>query len=547
MPIAGSTAAAESDDAVRLVLILVVDQLRRDRLDATLPGGLGELVRGGRVFRDSLVDHAMTETCPGHVVVATGRHPGAAGISGNRTADPETGEVLYCVLDKSERGQVLGHPEAEGRSPVRIRVTSLGDWMKFQRPQTRVFSLSAKDRSAIALGGRRPDAAYWFERRGRVGFSTSRYYMEALPDWVEAWNGEDPPNDGFLSRVPERWEHSIEAPARNGVVRSDSFSGEDSSYRGTSGHGIHDDDLEEFADRLYHSPFLDDVTLDFASQLVLNEGLGRGSAPDLLAIGLSATDPIGHFYGPESHESIDSLLRLDAALGRFLAFLDEQLGRGRVLVALTADHGVLPLPEWLEATGRSRCASDDGRADIRWMAAGLLWRLHSRLSPFFSIPRSWIALGGSQLWVKRSLARRHGVPVERVMEVAAEYLEGYDEIARVWTAAEIQAEESPMARLYRNSYDVERGGDLVIQLAEGCLLSVGDQGTTHGTPHLYDRAVPLLFYGPGVTPGVVEGPAATVDVAPTLAAQLGVPIPDGLDGRALDLVGGEPAESSLGR
>ena len=534
-------ASGERDEEVKLVLVVVIDQLRRDRLDVELPGGLGELARGGRVFRDSVVDHAVTETCPGHVVVSTGRHPGRAGIPGNRTVDRETGATVYCVVDESDAGTVLGNPEAPGRSPARIRVDSLGDWMKQTRGATRVFAVSAKDRSAVTLGGQHPDAAYWFQRTGRIGFTTSRYYLEALPDWVQAFNGEEPGRDGFASSVPAHWDHTAPKGAKQSA-RADAFSSENDQYARTSGHAIHDDDPEEFADRLYHSPFMDDVTLDFARELVKNEGLGRGSGPDLLAIGLSATDLIGHFYGPESHESIDGLLRLDAALGDFLAFLDRQLGEGRVLVALTADHGVLPLPEWLEVTGRGECAVQGGRADVRWVALGMYWQLQRQLG-IFSLPARWVGFAGSQVTVNRSVARERGVSVERVSRVVARYLEAQPEVARVWTAAEILSETSPEARLYRNSYDPERSGDLTVQLARGCLLTQGGHGTTHGTPYLYDRAVPLLFYGPGVTPGWVGGRAASVDVAPTLATQLGLSLPDDLDGRALEL-GPSPDSSS---
>ena len=540
-------AQGASEEKLRLVLVLVVDQLRRDRLDAGLPGGLGKLIRGGRVYRESVVDHGVSETCPGHAVVSTGRYPGRSGIPSNRMIDPENGETLYCVVDRSDEGRVLGHPEAQGRSPARLRVDALGDWMKAQRPETKVFSVSAKDRASVTLGGKEPDAAYWFQRTGRVGFATSRHYLEKLPHWVQEWNGQDPPNDGFLARVPERWEHSVVPPPRHGRTRADSFGAEEPRYSGTSSHRIHDDDLTEFADRLYHSPFVDDATLDFARHLIIEEGLGRGSGPDLLAVGLSATDLIGHFYGPESHEAMDGLLRLDAALGEFLAFLDDQLGPGRVLVALTSDHGVLPLPEWLELTDRGRCATRGGRADLRWLAAGMFWRLYTQLGSVFSLPWRWVGFAGSQVWVDRSMAREHGVPVERVMEVVAQYLREQDEIARVWTAADIQNGTSPEARLYRNSYDPARSGDLVIQLAEGCLLTPGDHGTTHGTPYLYDRAVPLLFYGPGVTPGVVDGPAASVDVAPTLAAQLGVSAPSGLDGKVLELGDDSSSRSAGGR
>ncbi len=520
-------AAAE---APRLVVLLVIDQLRPDRIGPELPGGFGRLTREGRVFRQAVLDHAMTETCPGHVSLATGTHPGRAGIPGNSFLDVENEHRVYCVFDADPAAAVLGG--RQGRSPRNIRATALGDWMKQADPRSRVYGVSAKDRAAVALAGQRADAAYWLNRGGPlVGFTTSRYYREDLPAWVRRWNGLSPPLDGFLSQLPESWEHDAKVVQMAG--RPDDFDGESERWSGTSNHPIRDRRAAAFAENLMASPYLDEVTLDFARTLVEEEALGQGPAPDLLGLSLSGTDWIGHLYGPFSHESLDALARLDRSLARFLGFLEERVGEGRVLVALSSDHGVLPLPEWLAVTGEETCPVPGGRVNLRRLAFGVLWDLHWRFAGPFTRPRNWMLLAGTQLAIKRSVAESHGVAVEEVVAATQARLEAHPAIARAWTGEELRRDQSEMARLYRHSVDPTRSGDLALQVAEGCLLWTQDTGTSHGSPHLYDRAVPMLFWGDPVRGGVEWERVATVDVAPTLAGLLGIPVPEGLDGRDL--------------
>ena len=525
---------ARSEETPRLILLVAVDQLQPDRIDADLPGGLGRLTREGRFYTEAALDHGMTETCAGHATMLTGRHPAHTGIPGNRFLDLEEGEAVYCVADSSADAPVLGGEG--GRSPKNLRVSTLGDWMKSANPASRVFSVSGKDRAAITLAGHSPDAAYWFSAIGEVGFTTSGYYLDRLPEWVREFNGRTPPEDGFLARVPPQWDHlAEEAGAPN---RPDDFPGESTRFGRSSGHPLRDDDLEAFVARWVASPFLDEATLDFATALVREERLGRGSSPDLLAISLSAMDYVGHLYGPYSHEARDALRRMDLALGRFLDFLEVELGPNAALVVLTSDHGVLPLPEWLERTGGHQCPVKGGRSSLRLLGFRLLAKLHWKFSPLFSIPRPWVIFAGSQLGVDRSLARRHGVPVAEVVAATRRILEAEPAIAKVWTPDEIESGVDEIARLYRNSFDRERSGDLVVQHAPTCLISPYDEGTSHGTPYLYDRAVPLIFWGAGIEGGRVPGPARTVDIAPTLAGRLGIALPAGLDG--LDGLDGRP-------
>jgi len=205
------------------------------------------------------------------------------------------------------------------------------------------------------------------------------------------------------------------------------------------------------------------------------------------------------------------------------------------VVALTADHGVLPLPEWLASSGQATCPEPSGRIGIRSVGFGLLRTMWWELGPLLAWPRAWVEFANSQGRIDRTLAASQGVSVERAAALAKESLESVPGIAHVWTEAEIASGEGELAQLYRHSFVPGRSGDFVVQPAEGCLVSGYDTGTSHGTPYDYDRRVPIVFRGPGIEAGPVAGPAATVDMAPTLAELLGVAAPTGLDGRALPL------------
>ncbi len=536
--------ARADDPPPRLVLLISVDQLRPERISPALPGGLGRLLREGRSFADAAHAHADTETCPGHAVMLTGMHPGHAGIPANDSIDAESGRTVYCVEDEAPDAAVIGAPArpvspppppatgVTGRSPRRMRVDALGDWMKQRWPEARVFAVSGKDRAAIVLGGRHPDAAYWLDR-GALGFTTSRYYHDALPAWISRWHGDGEGQGAFPSHVPERWDHATGSPP-NGARRDD-FAGESSQFSRTSGHPIRGADRRATLERLAFTPWLDTLTLSFARALFDAESLGRDETPDLLAVSLSATDLIGHAYGPGSQEALDALIRLDDELGGFLDHLETSVGAGHLLVALTADHGVLELPEWIRETAHSACPLESGRQVTGVLRESLAAALATALgAPADGAP--WIFDSGFALTVNRALARSRGVPEARVIEAARAFFAAHPGVERTWTPEEIERAAQagdPVARLHRHSRDPERSGDLVVQPRRDCLFSPYPAGTSHGSPWLYDRAVPLVLRGPGVTPGIVRGRAAPVDLAPTLARLLGIEAPRDLDGEAL--------------
>lgn len=510
LPGRGPEAVAEP----RLVLVLVVDQLRRDRLDERLPDGLGRLVREGRSFPFSTFLHSRTATCPGHATISTGRHPRSSGIAGNTFIDRETWKVVYCVEDEADDAAVFGMDEK--RSPRSLRVNALGDWLHEAYPDGRVFAVAGKDRAAIAMGGQQPDGVYWIDwDSGRP--TTSRYYVEALPAWLEAWQpGELPP----------RWTH----PERPGV-RIDDYPAEADWFSRTSPHPMDE------PKQVRATPYADRMVLELATALVDAEGLGTDRTPDLLAVGLSATDLVGHVYGPWSQEAADALLQLDRDLAAFLAHLESIVGPGGLLVALTADHGVLPLPEWEQEQARSACPIPGGRIDSGELRDALEDHLSGQLGP--APDGGWFVHAGFHLAVPPETTQRAGIPRSRILHEISEFLGQHPIVERVWTREQVLEGggdgPSDFRALYANSLPEGRGGDLIVQPRRDCLLNSRPYGTSHGSPYAYDREVPLVFWGAGVDVGIALEPAGPVDLAPTLARSLGIEIPEDVEGRALRL------------
>jgi predicted AlkP superfamily pyrophosphatase or phosphodiesterase len=515
-----------SAGAPPLTVLVIVDQLPRDRVLPSLPGGLGRFAREGRVFINAELGHAVAETCPGHAALATGRHPARSGLASNHAIERISGTLRYCVEDDPDSAGVLESRSPVGRSPRRLAYETLGDWLQSAYAGALVLAVSGKDRAAIALGGHHPTGAYWLRRGGEIAFTTSRYYAREVPAWVRAWNRA---HRGFAG-VPMRWDHAGGGPSE----RTDDYIHESPALLGrTSGHALRGGDTEVSSARVYRSPFVDELTLDFAAAGVTALGMGNDAVPDLLVVSLSGMDVVGHSFGPESHEAWDALRRLDGWLGSWLAALEDRLGPGRMVVALSSDHGVLPLPEWLAETGRATCPTASGRVSLDGLRSELRWHLHRKFGRWIEWPQPWLWHSSLQMTVNRTLAAERGVSADAVIREAKTWLEALPHVAAAWTPPELAVSADPMAIRYRRSVDPVRGADLVVQPEAGCLISRYEQGTSHGTPYPYDREVPIVLMGPGIVAGADPRPAMTVDLAPTLAELLGLTLPPDLDGASL--------------
>jgi predicted AlkP superfamily pyrophosphatase or phosphodiesterase len=497
----------------RLVLFVSVDQMRFDYLTRFAPlyeAGLKRLLEGGAVFTSARYRHANTETGPGHAVLLSGRHARETGIIANDWYD-RTARRVVNVVDDPKAVAVPG--PGRGASPANFDGETVGDLLKRASRASRVVGVSLKDRAAILMAGRRADAAYWYEPACGC-FGTSTYYARRLPGWLAAWNAEKP-----VDRLDGKaWERLLrDAAVYRSVAGEDDVKGEWDGVNTTFPHAIRGRAGSRlFYDDVRRTPFADELTLEVALLALREHALGSDAAPDLLAVSFSATDVIGHTYGPDSQEIMDQLLRLDRVLGRLLDAAEERAGRDGLLVGLSADHGVMPLVEVLKTRGieARRVHPDQLELAVR---QALATRFGAQdLIAHYEAPHFYLDYDVLQ---RRNLPRAEvEAEIERAM-LATGLVERVYTQARLLGAAPA---DDPYFALVRNSYFRTRSPDLIGVPQPHLHLDRYPGGTSHGTPHDYDRHVPVAFLGPQFRPGRYDDACGPEDIAPTLAAVLGL-------------------------
>jgi predicted AlkP superfamily pyrophosphatase or phosphodiesterase len=487
--------------------------MRADYLERFAPvfqAGFKRLLERGAVFTNARYRHANTETGPGHAILLSGRHARDTGIVANAWWDRLAGAAVNVVDDPAVAP--LPGP-GRGASPAHLIGETMGDLLKRASRSSRVVGVALKDRAAILMAGRRADAAYWYEPACGC-FGSSSYYMRELPGWLAAWNAEKHP-DKLGGRS---WERLLpdEAPYRRLAGEDDlqdEWDGRSTTFphviRGTPGNRLFYDDLRR-------TPFADELTLEVALRALRAHRLGRDAATDILAVGFSATDVIGHTYGPDSQEIMDQLLRLDRVLGRLLDAAEERTGRDGLLVGLSSDHGVMPLVQVLKARGidARRVPPDELELAVR---EALRARFGAQdLIAYYDPPHFYLDL---EVLLRRGLARAE-VEAEVEKAMLASGL-----VDRVYTSERLLGDpppDDPDFALFRDCYFEPRSPHLVGRLKPHIHLDRYVGGTNHGTHHDYDRHVPVAWLGPWVKPGRYEAASAPEDIAPTLATLLGL-------------------------
>lgn len=512
----------------RLGVLIVIDQMRPDyltRFSSEYTGGLARLMREGLVFTNAYHDHAATETAVGHATISTGRYPSHHGFVGNNWYDRELGRDTYACADSA--AHILGEPSAAGRSPKLLLTDALGDWLKAEHPGAKVYSVSSKDRAAVAMGGQKPDGAFWYSTTtGR--YSTSSYYSAALPAWLDSFNT----SQQIDSYYKIGWQKLLPDSSYS-LSHKDDFPSEADGIHTTFPHLF--DTTKPAPDKNYFrallsTPFADEVTLSLATMIVRETNLGKDTIPDLLCISCSAADSIGHAYGPNSQEVQDYYLRLDRYLDTFFVFLDSAVGKGQYCIALSSDHGVLPLPEDLVAQGVAalRLNVDTVSANIHAIGRQMMSELHLSSDP--------VADASYDVRLNYDESRRAGISDQDFQQMAAVRIRKLPYIADALTRDELQSgsgEGRPLFELYRNSFHPLRGPDIYLRFAQYTLVRKSKFGTAHGTPYPYDTDVPIVFVSKITVAGRNDERVKTVDVAPTLARLLGVIPPKDIDGQPL--------------
>lgn len=497
--------AQGANDQPTLVLMLTVDQLRPDyltRFESQLSGGLGRLLQGGAVFLDGYQDHAITETAPGHASTLSGRFPRSTGIVSNDAGVRDPQHPLIGA-----RG--------EPASPYRFRGTTLLDWMRMADPASRALSVSRKDRGAILPLGRAKQAAYWYASNGT--FTTSTYYADTLPGWVNRFNDQRLPHQW----AGRSWELLLDPSA---YTEPDSVATESGGRDYAFPHAL-PRDAAATAASLPAFPMMDQLTLGMALEGVRQMRLGAGPATDLLAISLSSMDAVGHRFGPDSREVHDQVVRLDRYLGAFLDTLFSMRDSARIVIALTSDHGVTPLPEV-----SSRYPNQGaGRVNILPAVVSLFASLRAA-----GVDTSAFGFADGVLYLneaKLAGAGQRADAVTRTFMTEAAKIRGVLRVDRVATLARDTA-SADVVRRWHHMLPSDLNAAAVVSLRPYWYWQ-GASIATHGSPHDSDAGVPIIFAGAGIKPGRYARRALVVDIAPTLATVIGVSPLEKLDGQVL--------------
>jgi predicted AlkP superfamily pyrophosphatase or phosphodiesterase len=503
----------------------VIDQFRADYLRTFRPyfgqGGFSLLLRQGANFTEAEYKHAVTLTCPGHAVVLTGTHANVNGIINNQWYDSKSGRQVYCAADSLVT--LIGSSEP-GRSPRNLVASTVGDQLKRSTGgRSRVIAVAGKDRAAIMLGGHMADGVYWMEDSLVV---TSTYYMKELPAWVQQFNA----SGRVMSYAGKSWDRLLPRAAYAGMGPDYVAAEENVAGMGrTFPHRLAPASSPRFLDAFKSTPFQNEVLLELAREAVTNEKLGGDDDPDLLAVSLSANDLIGHAFGPNSHEVMDAMVRTDRLLERFFTFLEKQIGLGHLLIVLTGDHGVAPLPELARELHPGA-----GRLDPARIAAAAEAVLRSRYGP--APAPGWVAhTAPPWLYLNVKAFGQKSIAIADAERTARDAVKGVRGVNQALTATEVRRQqESGTASSAALSFYPDRSGNLYYELKPFIVPGREPSGTTHGSPWSYDTRVPLLWFGASVKRGVHRTPVSIADLAPTLAAILGIVAPKESRGRVLD-------------
>ena len=488
----------------KLVVVIVIDQFRGDYLeryrDQFGEGGFRLFLDHGAYFPNCDYEYANTRTAPGHSTLFTGTYSNGHGIISNEWWDPQKKKQVTSVEDDTSK--LVGTADTgPGASPHNLLASTLGDELKLAtQGKARVFGISLKDRSAILPGGFAADGAYWIDH-ATGAWITSSYYVKELPAWVQQFN-QSKRGDKYLNR---EWKD------------------DKGNLLGTTAP----DPAKGFYGVVGATPFANDYEFDFARELVVYEHLGSGPATDMLAISLSANDILGHAVGPDAPQMRAMAIALDSQLADFFSFLGKKIGLANVWLALSADHGVAPLPA--EAI---KLRIPAGGLNGHKLRDEINQRISEKISPGhaaeyvkeFDYPLAWLDQDAfSSAHIKEEDAER--AAGEAMKDIG---LRGY------YTRSQLARGDVPDTELghkFLNSYSPAGGWYVMGVPAPFVVGSVS--GTDHASPYSYDTHVPLAFFGVAFQPGTYRDHSEPVDMAATLASLLGINAPTHATGRVL--------------
>lgn len=522
-----SVGLSQSDESPKLVVGIIVDQMRHDYITRFWnhfgDDGFKRFFNEGFVAKNHHFNYFQTKTGPGHASIATGTAPSTHGIIANDWYHKTLKKEVYCVGDTSVFS-VGTKSDAGEKSPHRMHTTTFSDQLRLHYQfNNKSIGISIKDRSAILSAGHSATAAYWFYGKDEGVFVSSSFYMKQLPKWVKEFNSKQYPIQLLKSWNPIK-------PIETFVESSSKHNDFEKLFEGISVAEF-PYDLEKLAplndnfDLLKDTPFGNTIVTEFSLEAFKHEELGLGSSPDFLAIAYSSTDYIGHHFGINSNEIQDTYIRLDLEIAQLFKAFDHQLGKGNYVVFLTSDHGATQVPNYLKANKIPAGY---------YQTKNLKSKLSKTLYDKFGVDHLIENISNNDVFFNRQLIHQHSLDFDLVLDVAKEYFLTLDFVDKVFKSTELLqlSEVELLHHLLIQSHHQKYSGDLIF-VQRPSFINYNQKGTTHGSGFNYDTHVPLMFFGKGIQKGHTFRRTEITDIAPTLSALLSIGYPNGSTGNPI--------------
>jgi len=518
-------------DKPKLVIGIVVEELNYNQLekfhDKLSENGIKKLINEGTYFKNASYEYLLTQSAPGHATIATGTEPSFHGITSDNWYTPLKNELINCTKDVSVNS-VGGSFESGLHSPVNLLVSTFSDELAIAtNKKAKVFGVGLKESSAIFSAGHTANAAYWFDNTTGTWMSSS-YYISALPDWVNDFNAMKF-SDTYLNST---W--NLLRPAKD---YADCLPDSNSFEIGFNNINYFPYDLKKLRSKntfsskndyslLRETPFGNSLTTNFAIRLIQKERLGKDDVTDYLSICYSATDYIGHRFGPSSVEMGDAILRLDDDIKNLLTFLNDSIGKKNVLIYLTAAHGISEIPAVLE---KNRIPSG------YFQQNQALQLLRSYLNAIYG-EGDWVkGYSERQIFLNRTLIEDARLSLDDVQKKVARFLVQFTGVEAAYPYSAFEANDFGNGNLKRiiNNFSPQRSGDVIVILNPGWVEKVSDFVTNNNSPYEYDSHVPLIWYGWTVNRATVTRQVNITDIAATLSTLCKVPYPNACTGEPM--------------
>ena len=514
---------SQAQEKPKLVVGIIVDQMRYDYIyrfwSQFGDNGFKKLVNEGFFLRNTHYNFTPTYTGPGHASIFTGTTPSVHGIIGNNWYNKSDGSSVYCAGDGNSTTvcDCDNHIDVESKagkmSPHRMLTTTFSDELKLFSPQSKVFGISIKDRGAILPAGHTANGAFWMGKSGE--WISSSYYYEQLPEWLIKFQQKKPATSYFKGA----WKGRGFGYPMDSLLASKGPASVKSTPQGNT------------------------YLKDLAIELIKSEELGKDKITDVLTLSFSSTDYIGHQFGPHAQELIDTYIKLDKDIAEILQHINSTIGQEDALIFLTADHGVVSVPNELKA--RKIPAGYFDASNLTNELNNYLNKRYFKLSQPKVFGAELISsnnensfvrkYSNQQFYLNHKLIEQQKISLQEIQQLIADYLIGIEGIQNTFTAYQLHHNEyqNKFYSLIQKGFNQKRSGDVIITLNSGWIEWNSPTGTTHGSCFSYDTHVPLLFWGKGIQQGFSDEYISICDIAPTVSTLLGISFPNGCTGQPI--------------